>query len=75
MGGDDVAEALGAAGRGVLLAALQDRSVRREAEPELPLRPEPPATMEWSPDHGPGNPAEAADEMAGWASAVVGIEE
>ena len=32
---------------GVLLAALQDRSERREDGPELPLRSEPPATMEW----------------------------
>ena len=31
---------------GVLLAALQDRSERRDDGPELPLRPEPPATME-----------------------------
>ena len=57
---------------GVLLAALQDRSGRREDEPELPLRSEPPATMEWSPDHGPGSPAVAAAEMAGWGSEMVG---
>ena len=41
-------------------------SGRREDEPELPLRSEPPATMEWSPDHGPGSPAVAAAEMVGW---------
>eukprot|EP01046_Picozoa_sp_COSAG06_P005321 COSAG06_NODE_237_length_19433_cov_92.613961_9_plen_96_part_00 len=57
---------------GVLLAALQDRSERREDGPELPLRSEPPATMEWSPDHGPGSPAVAAAEMAGWGSEMVG---
>ena len=57
---------------GGLLAALQDRSERREDGPELPLRPEPPATMEWSPDHGPGSPAVAAAEMVGWRSEMVG---
>ena len=57
---------------GVLLAALQDRSERWEDGPELPLRSEPPATMEWSPDHGPGSPAVAAAEMAGWGSEMVG---
>ena len=57
---------------GVLLAALQDRSERREDEPELPLRPEPPATMGWSPDHGPGSPAVVAAEMVSWRSEMVG---
>ena len=56
---------------GVLLAALQDRGARQD----LPLRPEPPATMEWSPDHGLGCPAEAAAEMVEWQRAIVDREE
>ena len=28
--------------------------------------------MEWSPDHGPGSPAVAAEEMVSWGSEMVG---